>query len=486
MSIEENFFSHECVPPFAEWAVRSNTFAALSRQPLAEAFRRELWREAETYTQSIADVAVIEEVEAAPLVATGHQPIIYHWGLAYKNILLERLAEQQLIRGLNIIIDTDEGDAGAIAFPARHDTAQLHVGTATLSNGAGLFLRQQLQGAATRPQKIRDILAEVSSAYLSENFQTALARYAALPDQSVVDANTALRRDLLGLRRQREIRLSAICRFPSFRKILGFLLRDPAAFFEAFNRSIEEFRDEAKIKNAANPFPNLKMSAEGIELPLWVINTADGVRHIPVARRQEEQWQIFSEGRAIGVIGGEVLAYAPNHLIAPRGMMTTLIMRMFGVDLFVHGIGGYKYDRFTDVFAKAYYATDLAPAAMATATRYLDEERVRRHQQAEKFNVKDLVHRPLEFADLGLFETEGGRELRDLHLRRSHLLDELKTLQARNEPTGVLTREKKELENRMRDLAEQSPVAQKIRTFLLSGSEQSVYMNREFPFFLFM
>ncbi len=55
-------------------------------------------------------------------------------------------------------------------------------------------------------------------------------------------------------------------------------------------------------------------------------------------------------------------------LLRPRALMTTMFTRLVISDLFVHGIGGGKYDQMTDAIIRDYFNIPAPPMIVATAT----------------------------------------------------------------------------------------------------------------------
>jgi hypothetical protein len=60
--------------------------------------------------------------------------------------------------------------------------------------------------------------------------------------------------------------------------------------------------------------------------------------------------------------------------VRPKALMTTLFSRLVGCDLFVHGIGGAKYDQLTDQIAHDFFGLRLPHYATVTATMQLPSQ----------------------------------------------------------------------------------------------------------------
>ena len=63
---------------------------------------------------------------------------------------------------------------------------------------------------------------------------------------------------------------------------------------------------------------------------------------------------------------------AQQHVaIRPRALITTLYSRLVLSDLFLHGIGGAKYDQLTDLIASDFFGVTLPSFSTLTATMHL-------------------------------------------------------------------------------------------------------------------
>src|SRR5690606_12266035 len=58
-------------------------------------------------------------------------------------------------------------------------------------------------------------------------------------------------------------------------------------------------------------------------------------------------------------------------LMAPKALALTLFLRMFASDLFIHGIGGGRYDQVTDAVIRRYYGVEPPAFVVASMTMYL-------------------------------------------------------------------------------------------------------------------
>jgi len=104
--------------------------------------------------------------------------------------------------------------------------------------------------------------------------------------------------------------------------------------------------------------------------------------------------QTSSLAQSVRVSAPAALASLAPWVIRPRALTLTLWARLLACDLFVHGIGGAKYDRITDGLIRGYYSCEPPGFAAVTATLRLP-----------------LPRQPVSAADLARAE----HERRDIH-----------------------------------------------------------------------
>jgi hypothetical protein len=97
-------------------------------------------------------------------------------------------------------------------------------------------------------------------------------------------------------------------------------------------------------------------------LPFWVIHCSTGKRErLGVSGVAGQQVELWADGQRIlqlqGSISGESLQdlLLQGIQIVPRGALITTFLRLLCSDLFVHGTGGGKYDRFTDELIRSWW-----------------------------------------------------------------------------------------------------------------------------------
>lgn len=153
------------------------------------------------------------------------------------------------------------------------------------------------------------------------------------------------------------------------------LLLNANRFAAAYNESLREYREEQEIRWADRPLPDLRRVSDRIETALWVYQPLQRRRRLWIEPRGDAV-RCWAEESAIGELSTADLtrdfATAAESLrpwvIRPRALTLTLWARLLACDLFVHGIGGAKYDRITDGIFRRYYGCEAPAYVCVSAT----------------------------------------------------------------------------------------------------------------------
>jgi hypothetical protein len=472
-------------PPYEGWGaiLRENLLAAARCHSLmgvdrARDFRQELVETALRYSKLLASSAAevgislrlgefTPELARAPIVMAGHQPIIYHPGILYKIDRLSALADSQGALGINLVVDLDEGDGGALSWPCVQGS-DVVIKRSSISVGGAMFCDRRVADKKTvasvfealKGDLIRSGRDDIVS--VVESVSDMYIRLAGMP--------IALANAIVRMRLYRscylEAPLSSLIRSPVFKRELIRLVENPQRFISVYNHTLSAFRAERKIKNPANPFPNMRTGDGVLELPLWELR--DGERK-PVL--------VESDSKAEDLDG---------KLLAPRGSLVTLLSRALASDLFIHGVGGGKYEPFIDAFAAALLGIPLPRFVVASATRHLFPESVERFSEARrlKSRYKEIVSHTETFFGSGILSVEDEVALSAFVQRRRELLESMSRVRSPSERSQVayaLNEINREVKARI-DVSALAPV---LAVGAMDDSAFGRWAYREFPFFFF-
>jgi hypothetical protein len=377
--------------------------------------RRELIQLAIHYTRQYRDVTEFQGATPdVPILMAGHQPQLFHPGVWYKNFALSRLAESLGGTAINVIVDNDAVGHSAIRVPTEslehprienveyHTPAdqipfeELTIQDRSLFDTFAVRVQQRLEAFVPDPLLKSWWPKAIQSADAVGNLGRSLARA-----RHQLEGTWGLE--------TLELPLSMICETEAFRRWMMHVLMELPRFQAVYNSCLQEYRRVNHVRSRAHPAPELIDDGQWLEAPFWLWTTRRPRRgHLWVRQRtgqlefsdrMELHFTIsFSQADAISSAANSLASLAANGVrIRPRALMTTLYLRLFLCDLFIHGIGGGKYDQLTDAImqrffsvAPPYFLVLTATAKLPIAAPAADPQKLR---QVE-WLLRELIYNP--------------------------------------------------------------------------------------------
>ncbi len=308
--------------------------------------------------------------ESSPLIATGHQPELYHCGVWIKNHLASHLARAVGGSSLNLIVDNDVPKHAGLVMPFEEGGrweqkeaafAEALAQTAFEEHPPGLSQPRMFEGEVRRTAEGRPFEAEAVDA--ASRLISATGKGVSLGDVTT-SVRLSYEREV-GLANA-ELPVSRLSGGEAFGVFAASIVADLPVFAKAYNEALAGYRRSHGIRNKANPLPDLEISQDAVEAPFWVWR-AGQPRGRLFAKRVGGGVALLAEGRQAGMLDVSSAAAAGRSWrslvdsglkIRPRALTTTIFMRMFVSDLFIHGIGGAKYDEVTDDIIRAFYGVE--------------------------------------------------------------------------------------------------------------------------------
>jgi len=512
-------------PPPGRWAPSVWQPASPKLATLRSFARRSLLQAASRYTQLLVRTASnsglslpgaecdFANAETAPLLVTGHQPVIFHPGLVFKYQLTDAVSQSLGCPAVAIVIDTDEGDAGAFEVPQvvavdgespaglSPAVSALRRSISSLSKGSALYAACRLASSQQRfdiSAQVRRSLESAGSPAAAGAFSDAFAHYARLPeDLPMGTANTVVRR-VAGIgSRLADVPLTAVCGLPEVLRFFSGVLSRAPEFHNIYNSVLDDWRQQQGIRNAANPFPNLRSARNSLELPFWLVDTGRGVRTVAwlhiTSSGNSSSWSIGDEHLPCmelprGLESEALLSLRlAGQLLVPRGGLITATLRLLFADLFIHGLGGGRYDPATDELIRRWWQETPPPFAVASASMCLfpGERAVVRRLREFREKSRELQFNPGRFLDKSLFSPEQAVEIRRLLDEKQVAVEELE----RHRSAGTSGRETGRRLQRLSD-AIRGRVAEILRPQLeaaenVSEETLSTVESRTWPWFYF-
>lgn len=349
------------------------------------AARAEIVQAAYDYTRQYADVPAPQLDPAAPLFVSGHQPQLFHPGVWYKNFLLSSLANTHGGVSLNLVIDSDVARSVAVPVPGGsldaprlesvpfdRPTMQLPFEERTIVDRALFDLFGQRAATIIAPL--------VPDPLVRQYWPLAVARANAGQHLGLALSQSRHQQEIAWGSTNYELPQSRLCRTNAYRQFIWQLIGQARQLAEQYNSAVEAYRRAGRIRNAAHPVPNLLIDDEGVELPLWLWTAAAPQRRrvfierrgseLILTDRQQIRLTLSIAQRESSTTAIEQLAdwEAQGIKLRTRALANTLFARLAFADLFVHGIGGAKYDHVTDTIIGGLLGIEPPHYLTATAT----------------------------------------------------------------------------------------------------------------------
>ena len=356
---------------------------------LREAARREAVRLAGEFTAGVLGDATATADPEAPLIVPGHQPQLYHPGVWAKNFAAAGLAKRLGGSVLNLIVDNDliprtaiDAPAGTRARPTRQPVPFDQPQRPRPWEAAAVADRDLFRSfadraaAAMQPWGVEPVIGTVWPAACER-----LAAGGSLPEclsaaRHTLEASWGVH--------NLELPMSRLCGTDPFLWAAGHLLAHLPRFTLIHNAVLDEYRGIYGIKSRNHPVPELETRGDWLEAPFWVWRDDAPRRRRVFARQRAKRLTLADDaGETFAVLplspemeaccAVEVLRDLPARgvRLRTRALTTTLFARLFLADLFVHGIGGAKYDELTDRLIPRFFGLPAPGFATVSASLYL-------------------------------------------------------------------------------------------------------------------
>lgn len=432
--------------------------AGLPLLELRQRARSEVITAAAAWTNSITgqSIACAEcSHHASLLFVTGHQPQLAHAGVWAKNFAASGLAQTTGGLGLNIIVDNDTVGTQSIQLPQgtpdspayldvsfdlpqpQQPWEELKIGD--LEQFASFGERVT---AAMKPWGITPLIEEM--------WPTAVA--CSLETDSMADCLSAAR-----MQQERswgannlEIPLSKICGTETFSLFVQHIMLNVEHFHSAYNGAVASYRSQHQIRNHRHPVPDLEQLGNSYEIPFWFWRAGESERGQVFCQRSSNQIELTCRGEVILSCAVDEISAALQTLqltgkLRTRALTTTLFARLMLADLFIHGIGGAKYDEITDDLMTRFFGIQPPHYLVLSATLHLPvdspivtEKEVLRYRT----KLRDLRYNPERYLS--------GPEIDQARARKFQIIEEMEQARDAMRSTGQSARLKRE--NRLRHL----------------------------------
>ena len=475
-----------------------------SFQSLRDRARRQLIEDAMHYTSVYRDIdwlqgESVETIARRPILMAGHQPALFHPGVWFKNFALSRVAQQTGAVAVNLVIDNDVASRSSIRVP-RRDSETHHVvhEVVPYDDPAGGVPYEQ---TTIRNQKVFDqfdeevqrVMATVVEKpcvdQLWDHARAAIER-CGVAGCALAQARHGLEGDL-GLQTL-ELPLGVVCRTTTFMEFVLAILTELPRFQRCYNLAADEYRQHHGIRSTAHPVPNLSEQGGWFEAPLWIYGNQTPVRrpvwvrlsddHLVISDRAEREVKI--DIRYPRLAAEQLTSLVnPDFKLRPRALLTTMYARLILSDLFMHGIGGAKYDQLGDRIIRSFFMVKPPRYMVMSATVQLPEVKAEENKEDHADRVRQIKRQLRET----WFQPERFADTTDLD---ATLIARKRELVANPPPRGKRQQWHRELTEINRQLAgclegQRQQLVVELAKAQRASASQALLASREHPFCVF-
>ena len=316
---------------------------------------------------------------SGPIILTGHQLEFAHAGVFAKSIAVETLARRCAAAGVFLAVDSDLPKQINLLLPSVEGELVRRVAVTIPACDPTLSIESQPQLSKSQWHTFFSKLA----AYADDNsllscFAAASKHTSKADLATIIESGQAAVSRQLGLADLHSFRVSWLSQTPEFRAFAAHLILHARDFARHYNQAQREFRIRYRVRNPQRPAPPLLCDDDRTELPFWIGRSGQPRQRLFVGDRGD-RIELFSDRQLLGDMAKTQLRRFDSHRqswpverdgwrLRPRALTLSAFVRLFVSDLFIHGIGGAKYDEMTADFTRSFFKTELPPAGCVSAT----------------------------------------------------------------------------------------------------------------------
>ncbi|MFQ5962886.1 MAG: hypothetical protein ACE5KZ_01215 [Candidatus Scalinduaceae bacterium] len=400
------------------------------------------------------------------IIQTGHPPILAHPGIMVKNKLVNSISKSVNGIGINMVVDNDGCHDNYLNIPKINGLSSSMEKIEFVSRLYNLAFEEVRYTDATQLTAFKkNVLRIISNPDMKKTFKDFIDMVIALSKETkslgdlfTYSIHSYLQRFSIS---NLEIPVSLISETESFLNFFLHIVGDIRNFVRIYNAKLGEYRKLKKISSKANPLPDLMVKEDMIELPFWIWKKNEPRERLFASVTSDKHVSLVSENIVVADLDFYGKVNSSENLrkikilinagmkIRPKAIITTMYSRMFFSDLFIHGVGGAKYDLVTDEIIRAFFGVEPPGHATITATLHLPYKPYNasgKDIRVLKQDINDMNYNPERYAPRETMEDVGMRsmisEKKDLIARETHDSKERRWIFNRLKQLNALMKEK--------------------------------------------
>lgn len=415
------------------------------------------------------------------IIQTGHSPALAHPGVLIKHSLVNSIAKRVNGIGINLVVDNDASHDNCLNIPDINGSESSVKKIEYITGPRNLAFEEVRYADPTQLTALKkNVLKTLHNPDMKKTFEDFMNGVITLSGETLqfTDLFTFARHAFL-LRFEisnLEVPVSLISESDSFLSFFLYITANVKRFVEIYNAKLEEYRRLKKISSKANPLPDLMEQGFVVEMPFWIWKDNELRKSLYASVANDSRISILCENRIIEHFDFGERNRSTENLerlktlinngikIRPKAIVNTMYSRMFFSDLFIHGVGGAKYDLVTDEIIREFFGVEPPEYATISATLHLPYKPFdvsKEDVTALKHAIKDMGYNPERYATDEIMEDAEMRSLvsekKEKIAKKSHDTNEKHRTFDRLKQLNSLMKEKidpliKEKEKEMEDL----------------------------------
>jgi hypothetical protein len=438
------------------------------------------------------------------IIQTGHSPALAHPGVLIKYSLVNSIAKKGNGIGINMVVDNDASNDNCLNIPdingpdSSVEKIEYIPGLRNLA-----FEEIRYTDSTQLPTFKESVLKSLHDPDMKKTFEDFVNVVIKLSGETkqFSDLFTYARHMFLmkfGISNL-EVPVSLISETDSFLNFFLHITANVKRFVDIYNAKLREYRTLKRISSKANPLPDLMEKGFVVEMPFWMWREGEQRKSLFASVANDSRISILCENNIVEHFDFDEKNRSTNNLenleklkgliskgikIRPKAIANTMYSRMFFSDLFIHGIGGAKYDLITDEIIREFFDVEPPEYATISATLHLPYKLFDTSKEdviAMKHIIKDMGYNPDRYASDEIMEDAQMRSLvsekKELIAKASHNSEEKHRTFDRLKQLNSLMKENirtliKKKEKELEDLENKSIY-------------NSIMINREYPFCIY-
>jgi len=322
------------------------------------------------------------------LIVGGHQPELFHPGVWIKNFVMNYLGRKLGLLPLNLVVDNDVPKSATLGIPkpaqydALHSLVKLPFDHHTSEAPYEDWVLHDRELFHELPHLAKKLVGEWKEHPMLFEFWNEAEKNLeedARPGVAFAKSRRFFERKW-GVTNL-ELPISILCESEAFQVFVLHMLQNAESFLKKHNEAVLGYRHRHGLRSKNHPFAELASGKGWMETPFWLM-VPDSPRRQRLGVKLEADGELRLGTPGPGGIRLPLGKTDPldalrsisekGFRIRPRAIATTLFARLFLADLFLHGIGGGKYDEVTDQLCQSFFGVTPPEYLVASATLRLE------------------------------------------------------------------------------------------------------------------